>query len=472
MRWSKTNDMIRFTPHDFPSIEGAYMVGGSVRDLLLDRRPADYDIAVLENPEKYADLLAKRMHGRVVRIGKQGLEILRVVSTHGTVDVSPVRGESILTDLIQRDFTINAIAYDLTSNKLIDPLDGRFDLEKKMLRMASKEIFRKDPVRLVRAYRIGALLGFTLDAGTISSITANARLIRSSAPERIRQELFQLLALPNAYDYLSGMADTGLLTAIVPELSRLRGCLQNSRHDYDVYGHTLRAICHLEDLINRLEPLSPVCRQQARQHLTGGKRALLKWAMLLHDIGKPLVRTIDNQGNIRFYGHPRTSADLAAGICKDLRFSSRETEYTRLVVQHHMRPFFLYSSHHKGTLTRKGRLRFFMACGAETPGVLLHAMADRMGKKETNENRDPFIDFINILMDDFFSDFSPKKSGPALITGHDLIREFGLPPSPIFKSILGSVEEARFLNDVKNREEALHHARNFLGRAQNKSAKS
>lgn len=455
-------------PHHFPLIQGAYIVGGSVRDHLLNKRPADYDIAVLENPEKYANLLAKQVSGRVIRIGKKGFEILRVVSLQGQMDVSLVQGASIMDDLARRDFTINAMAYDLASDNVIDPLGGRSDLEKKILRMASSKSFRNDPVRLVRAYRIGAMLAFTLDADTVSAITAHTGLIRSSAPERIRHELLHLLALPNAREYLSPMADTGLLAAMVPEFDCLRGCTQNRHHDGDVYRHTLRAAHHLENLINDLRLLKPACQDRMRRYLTGRKPALLKWAMLLHDIGKPVVRTTDTYGNAHFYDHPRKSADLAAEICRRLRFSGRDVAYTRRIVAHHMRPLFLYRSHIQGALTRKSRVRMYMACGAETPGVLLHALADGMGKKASGNRFDPFIDFINFLMDDFYSDFSMKKALPPLLTGHDLIGEFGLSPSPIFKSILASLEEARLASRLKDRADALQHVRKWLDRNQNK----
>ena len=157
--------MIKFNPV-IPTIKGAYIVGGSIRDLLLGRSPSDYDIVVLESPDKYACNLAMRCNGHVVKIGKQNQAIFRVISESAIFDISAIEATTIEDDLIKRDFTINAIGYDLFSGEIIDPFEGIKDLSIKKIRMVSKEIFKKDPVRLIRAYRIAAMLDFEIESET------------------------------------------------------------------------------------------------------------------------------------------------------------------------------------------------------------------------------------------------------------------------------------------------------------------
>jgi len=209
--------MIHFNPDIFPQKKGAYIIGGSIRDLLLDRIPTDYDIAVKENPKKFAEKMAKNISGRLVRMGKPGQMIIRVVSDDHIFDITSLNGCSIENDLKKRDFTINAMAYDLSSGEIIDCLGGLRDLADKKVRMVSTDIFRKDPIRLIRAYRIGACLNFEIESQTASIIRAYAKLIKNSAGERIRGEIVKMLRTSKSYYYLSQMDDTGLLTAIFPD---------------------------------------------------------------------------------------------------------------------------------------------------------------------------------------------------------------------------------------------------------------
>jgi len=143
----------------FPRLPGVYMVGGSIRDLLLDRSPSDYDLVVLGDPRRYAGDLADQFKGHVVVLGKPGARIYRVVTEKIVVDVSAASGNSIENDLKYRDFTVNALAYCLQSRELIDLTGGGRDLETGTIRMVSESVFAADPIRLIRAYRIGGAAG-------------------------------------------------------------------------------------------------------------------------------------------------------------------------------------------------------------------------------------------------------------------------------------------------------------------------
>ncbi|MFC1812416.1 CCA tRNA nucleotidyltransferase [Thermodesulfobacteriota bacterium] len=458
--------MIQFDSSLFPKTAGVYIVGGSVRDLLLDRSPTDYDIAVSENPEQLAKKMAATTKGRLVKMGKPGQMIFRVVSSDHIFDITSLNGESIADDLNKRDFTINAMAFDLKSGKIIDCLGGIKDLADKKIRMVSRDVFKKDPVRLIRAYRIGACLDFEIEPHTVSAIRNQSIQIQNSAPERVRAEFFKMLGSPKSHTFLSQMADTQLLTTIFPELGALKGCLQNRHHHFDVFEHTMRAYLHLETILNDVRKFLPETTGHISEWIDEDRASGLKCAMLLHDIGKPLKRTVGANGNAHFFGHSRKSADMALKIGNRLRFSTREKRFIDFIIRNHIRPLSLFLAHQNNTLTSKGKTRFFMKCGPDTAYLLLHAMADFMGKKDDHEQKKDvaFTSFLKGLIQAFFSDFKPRSNEPPLITGDDLVDEFGLTPSPLFKKLLSRVKEAKLANRVQNRKEALKLVKEMLNR--------
>lgn len=436
-----------------PIEKGAYIVGGSLRDLILERIPADYDIAVLLFPEKYAACLASCVNGHVVEIGKQGQKIYRVVSENGAFDISAIEGKTIEDDLAKRDFAINAIGYDLYSEKIIDLYGGINDLSIKKIRMVSKEVFKKDPVRLIRAYRIAAALDFEIESETAHAIIDNAGLITKAAGERIKAELFKMLSCPKSYDYMYQMYETGLLFEIFPELSALQGCKQNKHHAYDVLDHSLTAFSRLEILLNE-KILDTGFKGFPIPDMNRQRSALLKYSILIHDIGKPSALTVGDDGNIHFFGHEIIGAKMAKQISERLRLSNYEADYIDFIIRNHILALNLFNSCDKNPPSKKSLARFFIKCGDMTPDILLHTIADIKGKGNNDKRNDDFLNFASHLLMEFFSEYKVKKTSPRLITGNDLINEFGLSPSPLFKKILSVVEESRISSDIKNRKEA------------------
>ena len=446
-----------------PYVKGAYLVGGSVRDLLLGKSPADYDIAVVKNPKKFAEKIAERTSGRLVEMGKPGQMIFRVVSKNNIFDISPISGSFIEDDLFDRDFTIDALAFDLSSGKIIDCMNSLQDIADRKIRMVSKAVFQKDPIRLIRAYRIGASFDFNIEPQTSAAIKDNAELLQTSAGERIRSELFKILAASNSHYFLSQMAKAGVLFAIFPELAGLQNCFQNRYHLFDVFKHTMKAYSHLETILNDCHNFLPEAYGQFEPCTDTFKGALLKCSILLHDIGKPSARTTDSEGNIHFYGHGKKSADMTKNIVHRLRFSNHEASYIDFIIRNHIRPLFLFTAHQNKTITQKGIARFFLKCGNYAPDLLIHTIADIKGKGNKNDERnEAFINFAREMVLYYFSYFQPEKSKPPLITGRDLINDFALTPSPLFKKILRRVEEARISKKIINKDEAMQLVKKFL----------
>lgn len=455
--------MIQPIPKIFPKTKDAYIVGGSVRDLIRGQSPMDYDIAVFTDPRTFAERIVANQKGRIVEIGKQGKMVTRVILKDLLIDIVPAGGSTITEDLKKRDFTINAMAVDLHSGEVIDCVNGINDLEKKTIRMVSANAFRNDPLRMVRAFRLGASLDFEIDPLTASAIKKNANRITHSAGERIRVELLKLLLTPRAFSFISKMADAQILFEIIPELTALKECHQNRYHHYDVFDHTMKALQYFEALLDTTSGFMPENPDVLDPFIHTQKGALLKFAILLHDIGKPAAKTRDEKSKIKFHGHESISADMAAIICRRLRFSTNETEYVNFIIKNHLLPLSLYISHQNKTLTQKGINRFFMKCGNHTLDLLLHAIADFKGKDgEDIEKSRIFEAFAIEIIHSFFIDFKPKSIKPPLITGDDLIKELGLTPSPEFKTLLYKIEEARILNKINTKKEALTFAKILL----------
>ena len=185
--------------------------------------------------------------------------------------------------------------------------------------------------------------------------------------------------------------------------------------------------------------------------------------MLLHDIGKPGTRRVDETGKVFFHGHAQCGADMAAAVHDRLRLSKAERHQAQVIIANHGRPLSLLSSHRAGHLRRKGINRFFRECDPWTPEVLLHALGDTMGKKEAPDAAiDTALDFIRDLMRDYFERFRPLADRRPLIGGRDLMDHFNLPPSTLLGEILRSGEEAHLAGTITTREEALAHAARHL----------
>ena len=448
--------MIPFDTTIFPHKRGVYIVGGSIRDLMCDRKPFDYDVVVQGDPASFAKRLASKTSGRFVELGKHGQTMRRVVTKGLIFDIMPLNGATIEEDLLKRDFTINAMAMAVSSGSLIDQLGGRQDLASKKIRMVSKDVFRKDPVRLVRVYRLAAAFDFSIDAETHTVLSRDAHLIRRSAGERVREEFFKILQCAGSHAYLAAMAHSGVLFNVFPELLTLKNYRLPGAHPHNLFEHTIDSYRGLEKLLDAGGQLEEASGDRLFQDVDAARATLLKWAILFHDIGIPSTQTPTGEETINFYSHALKSAAMARKICQRLRFSRRQTEPIGLIIANHLQPFFLFQAQQKKMSFQKEFTHFFMKCRDLTPDVLLHALAAFMGKKDTQDpGLKEFTDFIRTLIQNYYSILQPRASLPPPLTGNDLINEFGLKPSADFKRILQRIEEERLTRPVLTRHQAL-----------------
>jgi tRNA nucleotidyltransferase/poly(A) polymerase len=440
----------------FPQTAGVYVVGGSIRDLLCGRKPKDFDLAVAQDPDKFARSLADRTSGHVVELGKRGHQVLRVVTGNYFFDIMPLNGTLIENDLTQRDFTINAMALEVSSGKLIDLFGGQRDLAAQKIRVVAGDVFKRDPLRLVRAYRMAASFGFAIDKQTESAIARDAGLIQRSAGERIREEFFKILRSNRSSTQIADMAGSGVLFHVFPELLRLNNCPANDNQPDFFFERTIVAYDHLEKLLKNRDLKLSKSTEELFDDIDAERAVLLKWAVLLQNLGRPSVRTTTAGGSIKFYGHAAKSADIAREICRRLRFSRRHSDAIELMIRYHNRPLFLFKARQKNVDVDRSFIRLFMRCGDQLPDILLHALADYSSRRATeNLSIQKFSEFICESIDNYYAVIRPRASQPLPLNGNDLINNFSLKPSAAFRRILKVIEEEHLVNGNLTHEKAL-----------------
>ena len=352
-----------------------YLVGGSVRDLLLGRRPLDLDLVVAGNPRTFAQQLAAHTGGRLVPLGKPGLMLYRIVSGSRIMDVSAVAGRSISEDLQQRDFTINAIAIDLAGGDIIDVCGGRADLAARRVRMVSRSAFEQDPVRLIRTFRMAAVLRFEVTPETAAAVRDQAILITKPAGERVRNELLKILETGRAADAITQMADCGLLSAMLPELAAIRREPPDKKPRCNRFEHTLKAFSEIENLLADPRTVMPCDIDPVVWSLASIPAAILKLAILLHE----LVRPAADRNNLRRFLRPPVDCDAVKTICARIKLSNRQTHYVDFITRKHRWPLLLFEAHRRKRLSDRAVSRFFMTAADKTPDLFIHAAADAAG---------------------------------------------------------------------------------------------
>lgn len=468
----------------------SYLVGGYIRDTLLGRATRDIDIAVAEAAPEVAQKLAEALHGRYVLLDEAN-GIARVVVPAGDaapesqwhLDLSTIRG-NIEADLSRRDFTIDAMAIDLRevgedgSASLLDPFWGKRDLEERLIRAVGDTAFEDDPARLIRAVRLAAAYGFTIEEETEILLSKQGQLIRQVAGERVREELCRILASRNAAHFLFYLDRLGLLTAIIPELTATKGVEQPREHYWDVFHHSIEAVAALERLLNgekeveflALAPhLVPHIEGFEEEIGIGVTRAvLMKLAALLHDIAKPQTKTMEADGRARFLGHTKEGASIAGDILQRLRFSNRETGMVQKMIEAHLRLWQMGGD--QGMPTRRAIYRYFRDTGDVSIDIMFLTLADFLATQGPNLDLTEWrrhcgmMGYVLSQREEDEALVRPLK----LLDGDDLMKILGLKPGPKVGELLEAVREAQGAGEIATREEALAFAQRRL--AQDKPA--
>jgi poly(A) polymerase len=447
----------------------AYFVGGLVRDELLGRSvKRDIDLAVdgdaIELARAFADA-----HGGAFYLMDEEHNVARVMLGETYVDFAQLRG-GVRADLASRDFTINAIARRLGSNELADPFHGERDLHDRKVRAVSDDIFKNDPVRLLRAVRIAGELAFSLDEHTVELIRRDSNLLAFASTERARDELCKILALSNPSKWLRLADSLGLVDILIPELSAIKTAVQSAPHVFKVFDHTMRVLDEVESIQSRgyAEILTGKANSEIQSHFSSqvsgdhNRSMILRMATLLHDIGKPVTFLVEASGAVQFYAHDVRGAEMSGAALHRLRFSNDEVELVSRIVLNHLRPSLLAD---EPRLTNRSIYRFFRDTGDAGIDVCVLALADRRGTyaAETNDKHESNLRAtITRLVDAYFGSPQTIISPPSLIDGRDLMKELGLTPGRDIGELLEGIREAQADEQVKTREQAIAYARSSL----------
>ncbi len=474
-----------------------YVVGGFVRDQLLNRETSDVDITIASDTLDILPELAAVLDGKyfyldeVNQIGRILLIKNTAEANRGNwqIDISSLKS-TLNEDLAQRDFSIDAMAIDLeifinmepktkdkpisTKAEILDPFNGYADLKQGVIRTIREAAFKNDPIRLLRAVRLANELGFRIDKTTENGILGYRSLLAMVAGEKIREELIRMLELDSGQS-LHHLDKLGLLTTIIPEVEQLKGVSQPKEHYWDVFTHSLETVSavdfllrrsnyqHMNQEILRSIPCSTMLSDHFDEEIgTGSTRGtLLKLAALLHDIAKPQTKTIDLDGRTRFLGHTHEGVVMANLILERLRFSRREIDYILTLIKYHLRPGQMSNT---GLPTRRAIYRYFRDTEDTGIDILFLSLADHLASRgpcldiQDWQNHVKLVDYVIKQHEQEHNLIRPIK----LVNGHDLIDLFAISPGPQVGELLEMVREAQATNEIKTRDQALSLIRQQL----------
>ena len=417
----------------------SYLVGGYLRDLLSGEISPDRDIAIkCDNLAKLTKKIADELNGSFVELDPVN-EIYRVVFGNDCIDFAKLLNNNLDDDIKRRDFTINAITYDINNEKFVDITGGKKDFEEKIIRTYKISNLSDDPLRTLRAIRFQAKLGFRIDDEIINFIKENNSLILNVAPERIHQELIKTFEGKFLIDALFSMDETGLLDVIFPFFKDIKKIPSNSHHHLDLFHHLIETTRNIR--INKPE---------------------LKLAAFIHDLAKPDCWTIEKDtGRHRFIGHDELGAKKVVPFLKKLKFSNKEIEYISKMVQFHIYPSALMKDEN---VTERAIIRFIRKIGDDTLDLLELARADRLsarGPAVSDEMVQVNLSNLEKLKEKYF-EISPKlKEMPKLVDGNEIMQILNLKPSPKLKEIIDEIKELQLEGKINTKEDAINFLKNY-----------
>ena len=459
-----------------------YLVGGAVRDFLLgkDRHSAlvDRDIAI-QNAEEFANELAKKFDGTFIVLDNEN-KIFRVVLSDkiNYLDISEIVGKNIQEDILRRDFTINAIAYDLEKDEFVDITGGMEDLKNKKLRPVREENFKDDPLRILRAFRFLSTTGFEITEELQEGITKYLPLATEPAKERIHYELMKLFGGKYCAETLLLMDNFGILEQLFPCVRELKLVPPNTHHHLDLFHHVIETVRNIELLYESLPP-------EGKKHMDsvdfGGFSRInhLKLAGFLHDIGKYSTWTIENGkcdrfdclynkpecsecgARHRFIKHDEVGSKMCVPILRELKFSKRQIDYISNMIKHHIYPSNVLAAPY---LSDKVMMRYLRKMENNVIDNIILAKADRLsarGPAITDEMVKSNLEGLDKLLNFYFEKKDTLKPLPKLIDGNEIMQMRGIPQSPLLGEIITLLREAQYNGDITTREEAELFIKNY-----------
>ena len=442
-------------------INEGYLVGGSIRDLFTKHCVfCDRDISI-KGAENFARKIANKWDGTFIELDSEN-KIYRVVLPDkiNFLDISELQGNTIEEDLKRRDFTINAIAYDLANNEFIDVTGGLKDLKNKVLRHIDDKNFEDDPLRILRAFRFYAVTGFKMTIELENALKKYLPLALNPAKERINYEIMKLFGGDFASSALLKMDEFGLLEKIFPCVTEMKKVPPNTHHHLDLFHHVVETVRQIEILYNKISGFE-------KEHLDaidfGGFPRInhLKLAGFLHDIGKFSTWTIEESGRHRFIKHDDVGSKMVVPLLRDLKFSKKQIEYISCMIKNHIYPSNVIVA---PSLNDKVMMRYVRKMGDNVIDNIILAKADRLsarGVDITEEIVNTNISGLDKLLDFYLSKKDSLAPLPKLIDGREIMEILNIKPSPKLGEIINAINEAQLNGDITTHEEAVNYIKNL-----------
>jgi len=450
--------------------EDIYLVGGFLRDIMLTCETRDIDFAIQGREYQIAQLaksIARRFHGSPFLMDEDNTVWRIVLADDYRIDIARLHGDSILSDLSKRDFTINAMAINVrhavpsvNQMNIIDPFRGKNAIKRRVLVPVSKGIFHSDPVRILRAYRLAAQYDFRIPLRLRSLVRRSASELKRTSGERVWEELNKILMNQRSWSWLSRMEKDSVLSQILPEVENMKKARDFYFHP-SLWHHSIESLEAFEEILAKPEVYFGDFAQKIAEHFSMPVSGMVpkfvydKLAVLLHDIGKPDTVTIE-KGRVRFFGHEGEGIRKIASIAERLKISRAGRHIMKTVVAAHMRP---------GTLTEVPEItdraiwRLFRDLKDETLDVLVASIADRLSYKRFGRDLagiERHNKTIRYILERYYS-ASERVKPPRLVNGNDIMETLSLSTGPKIGELLEKIEEAQADGIIHTKEQAIEY---------------
>lgn len=435
-------------------IDDGYLVGGAVRDFLMNKNFIDRDIAI-KNAKIFAEKVAKQFSGTLIILDEEN-QIYRVVLQDkiNYLDISEIVGNSIEEDLARRDFTINSIAYDLKRGEYIDITGGMKDLKDGVIVQFRDSNFEDDPLRILRAFRFIAITGFKPAEKLKTAIRKYRNLVLKPSQERISYELLKLFGGKYCADTILLMDEFSILDEIFPFVNEMKQVPPNTHHHLDLFHHSVETVRNIEELYKNGH-----C--EIKEHLNkvdfGGFPRVnhLKLAGFLHDIGKFSTWTIESEtGRHRFIKHDEIGSKICVPFLKDLKFSKKQIEYISEMIKNHIYPSNVVAA---PDLSEKVMMRYLRKMQNNVVDNIILAKADRLsarGEDITEKIIKSNLDGLDMLLNFYFEKKDSMKPLPKLLDGIEIMKLLNIKASPELGRIINALHEEQLNGNINTRFEA------------------
>ncbi|MBN2483401.1 MAG: HD domain-containing protein [Candidatus Omnitrophica bacterium] len=440
-----------------------YLVGGFLRDFYLGdvKMCRDFDFIVAAGAFSFAQEFAKKTDSKIIVLDddeKTYRVILKKAKTHYYYDFAQMRGNSLDEDLRLRDFPLNTLSVRLGRGspiELYDPLGGKKDIARKLIRVADKNVLKQDPLRILRAFSLSVKYGLRIEPLTFTYLGQYRKLLKKVSPERVNEELFKILGCEKCYPVIKKMADQEILDEILPGLKRCRGVTQEGGfHHLDVFDHSLETLLRFEMMYSTQLARRSLVKEYLDQELAKGRRRIqiIKLACLLHDIGKPRAKKRKDKKTI-FHQHEKFGSRMSEEIAEKLKFSVKEKESLKKLVFWHLRPGYLADIR---LPSRRAVYRFFRDSQDDGIGIILLSLADwraTRGPKTSEREKIQHEKVMFSLLRQYFAE-KGKKPLRRVLDGYDVMKKFKIAPSPLVGDILSVIYEEQALGKITHKKDA------------------